>query len=131
MNTNPGQTPIVEIGEATFESEVLRSRLPVLVAFRAPWSRPCQILESVLDEVATACAGSLKVVKVNADDNPDLSMWYEIQSIPTLLGFVAGTLRVKLVGTASKEAILARLRPVWGSGEAPAFTPDANKDHRT
>jgi thioredoxin 1 len=54
----------------------------------------------------------VKIVKVNADDNPDLSLWYEVQSIPTLLYFVDGSIRAKVVGTASKEAILAKLEPL-------------------
>lgn len=109
MNANPNPAPTVEVGEANFDSEVLKSKQTVLVAFQAPWSRPCQILDSALDEVATACAGGVKVVKVNADENPDLSLWYEIQSIPTLLYFVGGRPCAKIVGTASKEAILAKL----------------------
>jgi thioredoxin 1 len=112
MNRNQDKAGIVEVGEANFELEVLKSDQPILVAFCAPWSRPCHILDSVLDEVAIACAGRVKVVKVNADDNPDLSMWYEVQSIPTLLYFVAGRLRAKMIGTASKEAILAKLQTV-------------------
>ena len=98
----------MKVGEADFRSQVLKSRQPVLVAFLAPWSRPCQVLATVLEEVATAYGEKVKVVKVNADDNPDLSLWYEIQSIPTLLYFVKGTLCARLVGTASKEAILAK-----------------------
>ena len=103
--------PTTEIGEADFQSQVLRSKQPVLVEFWAPWSQPCQILESVLDEIATTCGGKVKIVKVNADDNPDLSLWYEVQSIPTLLYFIDGSIRAKVVGTASKEAILAKLEP--------------------
>ena len=101
-----------DISASEFDSAVLRSTLPVLVAFRAPWSRPCHILDSTLDEVATACAHRAKVVRVNADDYPDLSLWYEVQSIPTLLYFVGGEVRAKIVGTASKEAIIARMRAV-------------------
>ena len=115
MNTNPDKVTTVEVGEANFESEILKSKQPALVAFWAPWSRPCQVLDSALDAVATACAGRVRVVKVNADDNPDLSMWYEIQSIPTLLFFVDGRLRAKVVGTVSKEAVLSRLKPFTGA----------------
>jgi len=133
MNTSPDKAPTVHVGEASFESEVLKSELPVLAAFWAPWSRPCHVLDAVLDEVATACVGSMKIVKVNADDNPDLSLWYEIQSIPTLLVFVDGTLRSRVVGTASKEAILSRLQSVLRRGDSPSPTPDANPadEHRT
>jgi len=132
MNLNPVKAPAGEVGEASFESEVLRSKQPVVVAFWAPWSRPCQILEAALDEVTTACAGSVKVVKVNADDNPDLSLWYDIQSIPTLLYFTDGSLRAKMVGTASKEAILAKFQPPLHGVVATSFTSDANQanEHR-
>jgi thioredoxin 1 len=108
---NYDKSQIVEVREANFESEVLESTRPVLVAFLAPWSRPCQVLAPVLDEVVTACAGSVKVARINADDNPNLSMWYGIQSIPTLLYFVDARLRARVVGTVSKEGILSQLKP--------------------
>ena len=123
MNGNPDPSPKAEVGQADFESEVLQGKLPTLVAFWAPWSRPCQILEATLDEVAATCVGSVKVVKVNADDNPELSMWYGIQSIPTLLYFVGGNLRARLVGTASKEAITSKLQAVCRGGDDPSLTP--------
>jgi thioredoxin 1 len=129
MNTNQDKALTTEVGEANFESEVLRSKQPVLVAFWAAWSRPCQILDWALDEVATECAGGAKVVKVNADDNPDLSMWYDVQSIPTLLYFVDGGIRAKVVGTASKEAILSKLQTVCRGGKATIFVPKANKEN--
>jgi thioredoxin len=129
MDTNQEKPPTVEVSAENFESEVLKSKQPVVVAFWAPWSHPCQILGSVLDAVATACAGRVKVVKVNADDNPDLSMWYEIQSIPTLLYFVDGSPRAKVVGTASKEAILGKLQSVFRDGETTSITPDTNKEN--
>lgn len=124
MNPRPSQSPIAEVGQADFESEVLRSEQPVVVAFWAPWSHPCHILDSALDEVAVACARSAKVVRVNADDYPDLSLWYDVQSIPTLLYFVAGDLRARLVGTASKEAIIAKLQAVAPGGDAAALPSD-------
>ena len=129
MSANQNKVPTVEVGDATFDSEVLKSKQPVVVAFSAPWSRPCHIIDATLQEVAVACAGSAKVVKINADDNPDLSLWYEIQSIPTLLYFVNGILRAKVVGTASKEAILAKLQTVSSAGDAKSLTPDARQDH--
>ena len=128
MNTNPDNGPIIEIGEANFESEVLRWKQPVLVAFSAAWSRPCQILDSVLEEVAATCAGRVKIVKINADNNPDLSLVWNIQSIPTLLYFVDGNLRARIVGTASKEAILSKLRSVTG-GDSKALAPYANNEN--
>jgi len=111
MNSNENEVGIVEVAEANFNAEVLQSKRPVLVAFLAPWSRPCQVLRPVLDEVVTACAGSVKVAWVNTADNPNLSIWYRIQSIPTLLYFVDGRPRARVVGTASKEGILSQLKP--------------------
>ena len=100
---------ILKINEPDFELEVLKSEQPVLVNFWAPWSQPCARIEPVLDEVAAGCNGSAKVAKVNVDDNPDLGLRYGIQSIPTLLYFLQGRVSAKIVGTASKKAILAKL----------------------
>ncbi len=111
MDPGTSKPGSIEVGEENFAAEVLQCKEPVLVEFWAPWSRPCAIVDSVLDEVVAACNRNLKVVKVNADDNPDLSVWYEVQAIPTLLYFMKGTLQTKIVGTASKEAILAKLAP--------------------
>lgn len=129
MNASQHQSRIVEIGEANFESEVLNSKQPVLVAFGASWSRPCHVIDSVLNEVASACAGSLKVIKINADDNPEISMWYDIQSIPTLLYFVAGNVRAKLVGTASKQAILTKLQTASHGDDTKSLVPARDKEH--
>jgi len=101
---------ILTINELDFALEVLKSRHPVLVNFWAPWSQPCARLESALEEVAAACDGSAKVVKVNVDNNPDLGLRYAIQAIPTLHYFVDGRVAATVVGTASAEAILTKLR---------------------
>ena len=125
MKMNQEKNLIIEIGEANFESEVLRWKQPVLVAFSAAWSRPCQILDSVLEEVATECAGRVKVVKLNADNHPDLSFFWKIQSIPTLLYFIDGNLRAKIVGTASREAILSKLQSVTQGGDSKILNSNA------
>ena len=110
MKTQKGSVPVV-VPVANFKAEVLESKRPVLVEFWAPWSRPCQVMDSVLHELAGAWAGNVKVVKVNADDSLDLSLLYEIQSVPTLIYFVRGNPCLRMIGTASKEAILAKIRP--------------------
>jgi thioredoxin 1 len=102
-HTNPN---LRFVGEANFDSEVLYSNSDVLVAFWAPWSKPCHVIDPVLLEVAQACSGEIEVVKVNADDNPNLSMEFGVQHIPTLIFFERGRLRGHLVGTVSKQAIL-------------------------
>lgn len=109
MNATQSKTDIRCVSEANFDSEVSQSGQPVLALFWAPWSRPCQVIEAVLAGVEADCAGSVKILKVNADDHPYLSLRYDVQFIPTLLCFAAGQLRERLVGTTSKETILSLL----------------------
>lgn len=115
MDSESGHDRYTEVGESNFEAEVLRSAQPVLVAFGATWSKPCQIIRSVLNGVDEKCAGKIRVLLVNVDDYPDLGLLYGIESIPTLLCFVGGKVRARIVGTASKEAILSKLEP-FGAG---------------
>jgi thioredoxin 1 len=109
MNTTENKWKPVQIENGKFDSAVLESKQPVLVAFLASWSRPCAILLPVLDEIAAESAGKLKVVRVNADTNLDLSLWYDVRSVPTLLYFVAGDVRTKILGGSTKETILSQL----------------------
>ena len=104
---------VVAITGADFNAEVLESKQPVLVGFWSPWSQPCQVLDTVLQDVARDLGGKVKVVKVNADDSIDLSLCFDIQSVPTLLCFVNGKPWLRILGTASKEAILAKLKPFY------------------
>ena len=100
---------VQEINEPEFEAEVLRCPQPVLVGFVTGWSKPCLLVEPVLDEVAGACNGNAKIFKVNVDDNPDLGTIYGVQSIPMLIFFTNGMVRGKIVGMVSSKAILAKL----------------------
>lgn len=106
---------ISEIGEHVFEDEVLRCTQPVLVSFEAPWSRPCQVVHSALQELAKVCEGKARVLRVNVDDNPDLGLWYDIQAVPTLMCFVGGQERARIVGTASLEATWKKVGPFVGA----------------
>ncbi len=110
MNQTDNNSKPVPIDGVNFDLEVLQSKQPVLVAFLTTWSRPCAILVPVLEEIASECAGKLKVGRVDADASLDLSLWYDVQSIPTLLYLVDGSVCARVVGTASKEAILAKLQ---------------------
>jgi len=92
--------------QAEFDSQVLQSRSAVLIASWAPWSKPCHVIDPVLLELAQNCAGKVEVVKVNADDNPNLSLCFGVQHIPTLLYLKAGKLCGHLLGTASQDAIV-------------------------
>ncbi len=98
----------LRVDAASFELEVLKSDRHVLVLFWTEWSRPCRVLEPVLDDIASSCSDRLKVVWVNADENPDLGLWYRIQAVPTLLYFVGGNVQSMVVGTATKAAILSK-----------------------
>jgi thioredoxin len=129
MNTQNDSLPAV-IPAVDFRAEVLASEQPVLVEFWTPWSRPCQVLDSVLQELARELAGKVKVVKVNADDSLDLSLWYDIQSVPTLIYFVEGRPRLDIVGTASKEAILAKLKAFGVKNETVTSAKGASGEGR-
>jgi thioredoxin 1 len=110
MNATETNKKPMPMDEINFDREVLKSKKPVLVAFLTEWSKPCAVIAPVLDEIAAEHSRKLKIVRVNADSNPDLSLWYDVESIPTLLYFVSGTVRAKVVGTASKQAILAKIK---------------------
>jgi len=101
--------PILELNEANFEGEVLKSSQPVLVDFWAEWCGPCKMLAPVLEEIASEQNGRLKVTKVNVDDHPALAQRFGIRSIPTLLYFAGGELVHQTVGVAGKKTILSQL----------------------
>jgi len=105
----------IDINDASFEAEVLKSAQPVLVDFWATWCGPCKMLGPVLEEIASEQAGRAKVVKVNVDENQGLAQRYGIQAIPTLLYFANGEVRDTSLGLASKKAILAKLEALAGT----------------
>ncbi len=131
MNTKRNNQATLHVDEAGFGAAVLQSKQPVLVAFMAPWSRACTVVDSVLPDLAEALEGRARVVKVNADNSLDLSLWYDIQSIPTFVYFVAGVPRVRIVGTATKEAILAKLERVGVEEPAALATAASGAGHKT
>jgi thioredoxin 1 len=111
----------VEVTEANFEREVLKSSQPVLVEFAPRWSLPSMTLDGVLEEIASESVNYLKVARVKVDRSPSLGLWYGIRCIPTILYFVDGEERVGIFGTTSKEAILSRLKPVISSQQGSGF----------
>ena len=113
MNAKPTGALPPTVAETDFKAEVLQSKQPVLVEFWTSWSRPCRVFDSVLRELAHVWAGKIKVVKVDADDSLDLSLLYDIRSIPMLLCFVEGSPRWRILGTATREAVEAKLKPLF------------------
>src|SRR2546428_10325077 len=99
------------VNSRNFEEEVLKSALPVLVDFWAPWCGPCKAIAPSVDALAEELAGKLKVVKVNTDEAGDVAGRYGIMSIPTLLVIKAGQVVETLVGNQSKQAIAGKLQP--------------------
>lgn len=91
--------------DATFDAEVLKSELPVLVDFWAPWCGPCLMIAPAVGELAEAHKGKLKVVKVNVDENPVTPQTYGIMGIPTLILFKGGKLQEKVVGAVAKNKL--------------------------
>lgn len=96
---------VSEISEDNFESEVLKSELPVLVDFWAPWCGPCRMMGPIVDEIAEENL-ELKVCKVNVDEASELARKYDIESIPTLIYFKNGEIRATMIGLRTKQDIM-------------------------
>ncbi len=94
-----------DVNDTNFETEVLKSEVPVLVDFWAEWCAPCKALSPTIEAVAKDYLGKAKVVKLNVDQNIATSSRYNIKGIPTLLLFKGGMVREQVVGTTGKEAI--------------------------
>lgn len=95
----------VTVTDANFKQEVLSSQTPVLLDFWAEWCAPCRALAPVVEKIAEANAGKVKVGKLNVDENPEAAQQYGIQGIPTLLLFKGGKVVHQIVGFQSQANI--------------------------
>jgi len=93
----------IEFTDQNFEAEVLKSDMPVVVDFWAPWCAPCRIVTPVIEELAKEYEGKVKVGKMNVDDNPERPGGYGIMSIPTIAIFKKGQIAKSIIGAQSKE----------------------------
>lgn len=98
------------VTDSTFEQEVLKSSVPVLVDFWAEWCGPCRALAPKLEEVATELDGQMKVLKINVDENTNVPAQYGVRGIPTMILFKAGKQVDQIVGNHPKENILALVK---------------------
>lgn len=96
---------VLDVTDASFQSEVLDSQTPVLVDFWATWCGPCLMLAPTIDALATQYAGKLKVVKVDVDKNRQSAVKYRIDGIPALLLFKGGEQVANMKGAGSKAQI--------------------------
>ena len=100
----------IVLNEANFNEEVLKSEVPVLVDFWAPWCGPCKIMGPIIEEVAKELAGKpVKIGKMNVDDNPETPAKYGIMSIPTIIIFKNGEPVEQMVGVQAKEKLIEKL----------------------
>jgi thioredoxin 2 len=102
----------VHVTASTFEHEVERATLPVLVDLWAPWCAPCRAIAPTLDAIAQEMAGRVRVAKVNVDENPEIAERLGVQGIPTLVVFKDGREVDRMVGALPKHAIVSRLEAV-------------------
>ncbi|MDH5423490.1 MAG: thioredoxin TrxA [Gammaproteobacteria bacterium] len=98
---------IVYVTDDSFEEEVLKSDLPVLVDYWAEWCGPCKMIAPILDEISAGYEGKLKIAKLNIDDNPGTPPKYGIRGIPTLMMFKGGDVEATKVGALSKSQLTA------------------------
>ena len=97
------------VTSATWDQEVLKSSIPVLVDFWAVWCGPCRMVAPIVDEISKEYAGKLKVVKLNTDENPDVAGRYKIMGIPTLMFFKNGERVDQVVGAVPKAQLKTKV----------------------
>jgi thioredoxin 1 len=102
----------VHITDSTFGDEVLKSDIPVIVDFWAPWCGPCKMIAPILEDIAAEYDGKLKVAKVDVDTNPKVAGQFRIMSIPALLIFKSGELVDQVIGALPKNQLLEHVTKV-------------------
>ena len=105
---------VAEVTDSSFQTDVLKSQEPVLVDFWAPWCGPCRMIAPMVEELAAENRGSIKVTKINIDDNPEAAQNYGVSSIPTLMIFKGGEVVERMVGVQPKSRLQQALDEAKG-----------------
>ena len=103
---------VMEIGDSSFDAEVLKSEKPVLVDFWAPWCGPCRAIAPVIDELVTAYGDRVKFTKCNVDDNPVTPGKFGIKAIPTLIFFKEGSVVEQVTGMVAKSKLEETIKSI-------------------
>ena len=99
----------LHITDDTFDTEVIKSEIPVLIDFWATWCGPCRMIAPIIDELAGEYEGKVKIGKIDVDNNPVVPQNYGIRSIPTILIFKNGIIVENIIGTLPKSQLVDRL----------------------
>ena len=102
----------VTVTDSNFESEVLKSDIPVVVDFWAAWCAPCRIQDTILEELAKEFEGKVIIAKLNVDENPATAAKYGVMSIPTLMFFKKGSIIKQWIGVQSKETLAGEFNKI-------------------
>ena len=97
---------VQEVSERDFDEKVLRSAIPILVDFKAPWCSPCLAMKPLLEDIDREHQGEMRIFSVNVNESAALAMHYEVQAIPTIIFFLNGKEERRRSGLSSKQAIL-------------------------